>query len=81
MARAISPIWREGQKTGWYYDQRDNRAFMAKLAKGKTVLDAYCYTGGFGILAAKAGAKEVIVPGQFRTGAGTGRRKRRAPTA
>jgi len=50
----------EGQKTGWYYDQRDNRAFAARLAKGKTVLDAYSYTGGFGILAAKAGAKEVV---------------------
>jgi 23S rRNA (cytosine1962-C5)-methyltransferase len=50
----------EGQKTGWYYDQRDNRAFIAGFAKGKTVLDAYSYTGGFGILAAKAGAKEVV---------------------
>lgn len=50
----------EGQKTGWYYDQRDNRAFIAGLAKGKTVLDAYSYTGGFGILAARAGAKEVV---------------------
>jgi len=49
-----------GQKTGWYYDQRDNRAFIAALAKGKTVLDAYSYSGGFGVLAAKAGAKEVI---------------------
>jgi len=49
-----------GQKTGWYYDQRDNRAFIANLARGKTVLDAYSYTGGFGILAAQAGAKEVI---------------------
>ena len=50
----------EGQKTGWYYDQRDNRAFIAGFAKGKTVLDAYSYTGGFGILAAKSGAKEVV---------------------
>ncbi|MEO7054890.1 MAG: class I SAM-dependent rRNA methyltransferase [Rhizomicrobium sp.] len=50
----------QGQKTGWYYDQRDNRAFIADLAKDRTVLDAYSYTGGFGILAAKAGAKEVI---------------------
>ncbi len=50
----------QGQKTGWYYDQRDNRAFIAGFAKGKSVLDAYSYTGGFGILAAKAGAKEVI---------------------
>ncbi len=49
-----------GQKTGWYYDQRDNRAFMAALAKGRTVLDAYSYTGGFGLVAAKAGASEVI---------------------
>ncbi len=48
-----------GQKTGWYYDQRDNRAFMASLAKGKSVLDAYCYTGGFAIAAAGAGASEV----------------------
>jgi 23S rRNA (cytosine1962-C5)-methyltransferase len=50
----------QGQKTGWYYDQRDNRAFIASLAKGKSVLDAYSYTGGFGLLAAKAGAKEVV---------------------
>jgi 23S rRNA (cytosine1962-C5)-methyltransferase len=58
-ARYIADL-REGQKTGWYYDQRDNRAFTAALAKAKTVLDAYSYTGGFGILAAKAGAKEVV---------------------
>ena len=50
----------QGQKTGWYYDQRDNRAFIAGLAKGKSVLDAYSYTGGFGILAAKAGAAETV---------------------
>lgn len=49
----------QGQKTGWYYDQRDNRAFIAGLAKGKSLLDAYAYTGGFGILAARAGASEV----------------------
>ena len=49
-----------GQKTGWYYDQRDNRAFMASLAKGRRVLDAYCYSGGFAIAAARAGAKELI---------------------
>jgi 23S rRNA (cytosine1962-C5)-methyltransferase len=50
----------QGQKTGWYYDQRDNRAFIAGLAKGGSVLDAYCYTGGFGILAARAGASETV---------------------
>src|SRR5579864_1440425 len=49
-----------GQKTGWYYDQRDNRSFAASLAKGRTVLDAYCYTGGFALAAAKAGAKETV---------------------
>ncbi len=48
-----------GQKTGWYYDQRDNRAFMAALAKNRTVLDAYCYTGGFALAAAAAGAVRV----------------------
>jgi 23S rRNA (cytosine1962-C5)-methyltransferase len=47
-----------GQKTGWYFDHRDNRAFMARLAKEKSVLDAYCYTGGFAILAARFGARE-----------------------
>jgi 23S rRNA (cytosine1962-C5)-methyltransferase len=50
----------QGQKTGWYYDQRENRAFIAALAKGKSVLDAYSYTGGFGILAAKSGAGETV---------------------
>jgi 23S rRNA (cytosine1962-C5)-methyltransferase len=49
-----------GQKTGWYYDQRDNRAFMARLAPGRSVLDAFCYTGGFALVAAKAGAREVV---------------------
>jgi 23S rRNA (cytosine1962-C5)-methyltransferase len=50
----------QGQKTGWYYDQRDNRAFIAGLANGRSVLDAYSYTGGFGILAAKSGASETV---------------------
>lgn len=49
----------QGQKTGWYYDQREHRAFMAALAKGKSLLDAYSYTGGFALAAAKAGAREV----------------------
>lgn len=49
-----------GQKTGWFFDQRDNRAFMASLAKGRRVLDIYSYTGGFGIQAAVAGAVETI---------------------
>ena len=48
-----------GQKTGWFYDQRDNRRFVASLAKDANVLDTYCYSGGFGVLAAKEGAKAV----------------------
>ena len=48
-----------GQKTGWFYDQRDNRRFMAGLAKDARVLDVYSYSGGFGVLAAKQGAKSV----------------------
>jgi 23S rRNA (cytosine1962-C5)-methyltransferase len=50
----------EGQKTGWYYDQRENRAFVAELARGRSVLDCYCYCGGFALPAAKAGAREVM---------------------
>jgi 23S rRNA (cytosine1962-C5)-methyltransferase len=49
-----------GQKSGWYYDQRANRAFIANLAKDAHVLDAYCYSGGFAIAAAARGAKEVL---------------------
>ena len=48
-----------GQKSGWYYDQRDNRRFIAGLARGKRVLDAYCYSGGFAVLAAVQGAAHV----------------------
>jgi 23S rRNA (cytosine1962-C5)-methyltransferase len=49
----------EGQKTGFYHDQRDNRQAVARLAAGRRVLDAFCYTGGFGLHAAKAGAAGV----------------------
>ncbi|HEY6335382.1 MAG TPA: class I SAM-dependent rRNA methyltransferase, partial [Alphaproteobacteria bacterium] len=49
-----------GQKTGWFYDQRDNRAFMADLARGRSVVDIYTYSGGFAIQAARAGAREVL---------------------
>jgi 23S rRNA (cytosine1962-C5)-methyltransferase len=50
-----------GQKTGWFYDQRPNRAFIARLARDASVLDVYSYTGGFGVLAAKAGAARVVM--------------------
>jgi 23S rRNA (cytosine1962-C5)-methyltransferase len=49
----------EGQKTGFYHDQRDNRQAAARLAPGRRVLDAFCYTGGFGLHAARAGAASV----------------------
>jgi 23S rRNA (cytosine1962-C5)-methyltransferase len=49
----------EGQKTGFYLDQRDNRQAVARLARGRRMLDAFCYTGGFGLHAARAGAAAV----------------------
>ncbi len=49
----------EGQKTGFYLDQRDNRVAAARYACGRTVLDAFCYSGGFGLQAALAGANSV----------------------
>ncbi len=50
----------EGQKTGFYLDQRGNRQAVARYAAGRRVLDAFCYTGGFGLHAAKAGAGAVV---------------------
>ncbi len=50
----------EGQKTGFYLDQRDNHQAVAKYATDRRVLDAFSYSGGFGLHAAKAGAKQVI---------------------
>ncbi len=50
----------EGQKTGYYLDQRDNRRAVAAYCSGKRVLDAFCYSGGFGLAAAQAGATEVL---------------------
>jgi 23S rRNA (cytosine1962-C5)-methyltransferase len=50
----------EGQKTGFYLDQRDNRRAVARLAAGHSMLDAFCYSGGFGLHAARAGAREVL---------------------
>lgn len=48
-----------GQKTGWFFDQRVNRAFVAGLARGARVIDLYCYSGGFAVAAAACGAAEV----------------------
>jgi 23S rRNA (cytosine1962-C5)-methyltransferase len=49
-----------GQKTGWFFDQRDNRRFVTSIARGARVLDLYCYAGGFALQAARAGAAAVF---------------------
>lgn len=51
--------WERGQKTGFFLDQRENRALLGALSKGKKVLNVFSYTGGFSIYAMKAGATEV----------------------
>ena len=51
--------WNEGQKTGFFLDQRENRARVGKLARGRNVLNLFCYTGGFSIYALAGGAKHV----------------------
>ncbi|MCC6281228.1 MAG: class I SAM-dependent rRNA methyltransferase [Saprospiraceae bacterium] len=51
--------WVTGQKTGFFLDQRDNRQLLARYAPGKTVLNTFCYTGGFSCYALQAGASLV----------------------
>jgi len=51
--------WVEGQKTGFFLDQRDNRALVKRYAAGKQVLNLFCYTGGFSIYALNGGAAHV----------------------
>ena len=51
----------QGQKTGCYLDQRENRVAAAKYVNGGRVLDAFCFSGGFGITAAKLGAASTVV--------------------
>jgi len=51
----------EGQKTGFYLDQRDNRQAAARQARGRRVLDMFCYAGGFGIAAAVAGGARSVL--------------------
>lgn len=50
----------EGHKTGWFCDQRDNRVRVGALARGRRVLDLCCNQGGFGLQAARAGARDVL---------------------
>ncbi|MDD2684963.1 MAG: class I SAM-dependent methyltransferase [Gallionella sp.] len=49
-----------GQKTGFYLDQRDNRALTGEFARDKEVLNCFCYTGGFSLYALRGGAKSVL---------------------
>ena len=51
--------WTEGQKTGFFLDQRDNRALVGGLSAGRNVLNLFCYTGGFSIYALAGGAQHV----------------------
>ncbi|MFI3266266.1 MAG: class I SAM-dependent rRNA methyltransferase [Rikenellaceae bacterium] len=51
--------WEKGQKTGFFIDQRENRELVARYAKGRKVLNTFCYTGGFSVYALSAGASHV----------------------
>ncbi|HZX74507.1 MAG TPA: class I SAM-dependent rRNA methyltransferase [Cyclobacteriaceae bacterium] len=51
--------WEEGQKTGFFLDQRENRKLLGEMSKGRDVLNTFCYTGGFSVYALQAGAKLV----------------------
>lgn len=51
--------WTRGQKTGFFVDQRDNRALLEHYAKDRSVLNMFCYTGGFSFYAMRGGAKQV----------------------
>ena len=51
--------WEKGQKTGFFLDQRENRELVKRYARGHTVLNTFCYTGGFSVYALSGGAREV----------------------
>ena len=51
--------WLRGQKTGFFVDQRENRLLLEKYSKGRSVLNMFCYTGGFSVYALRGGAKLV----------------------
>lgn len=53
------PDWEKGQKTGFFVDQRDNRALIERYSKGRRVLNMFCYTGGFSLYAMRGGAEAV----------------------
>ena len=51
--------WEKGQKTGFFLDQRENRELVKRYARGRTILNTFCYTGGFSVYALSGGAREV----------------------
>lgn len=51
--------WLKGQKTGFFVDQRDNRSLLERYARGRRVLNTFCYTGGFSVFALRGGAASV----------------------
>ncbi len=51
--------WLKGQKTGFFIDQRENRSLLERYSKGKTILNMFCYTGGFSVYAMRGGARVV----------------------
>ncbi len=52
--------WEEGQKTGFFIDQRENRDLVRQYSRGRKVLNTFCYTGGFSVAALAGGASEVV---------------------
>jgi len=52
--------WEKGQKSGFFVDQRENRSLLEKYAHGRSVLNMFCYTGGFSIYALRGGARSVM---------------------
>ena len=52
--------WLQGQKTGFFVDQRENRALLERYAAGRRVLNMFCYTGGFSVYALRGGAEKVV---------------------
>ncbi len=52
--------WEQGQKTGFFLDQRESRELVGRLSRGRNVLNLFCYTGGFSVYALAGGAKSVV---------------------
>ena len=52
--------WLKGQKTGFFVDQRENRALLESFSANRSVLNMFCYTGGFSVYAMRGGARQVV---------------------